>query len=121
MNRREKLLRDVSEIDVEIHRRCIVLGLDCRDEVALQRLAREVLWNTSKLNKAASGGDVTARVKVELYALAMMVHKINVEMFGPSYAQDMGEVARNESSWAGIAKAIWRELDSRGAGSDSVN
>lgn len=119
MIRREKLMSSVSQLDVEIHRRCIALGLDCRDEVALQRLAREVLWSTGALNKAASAGDVAARIKVELYALTMMVHKINLETLGPVYVREMDELSRLESSWAGIARAIWRELDSRGQNSES--
>lgn len=114
MIRREKLMDSVTQLDTEIHRRCIAIGLSCQDEVALQRLAREVLWNTGALNKAASAGNVTARVKVELYALTMMVHKINIETLGPSYAQEIDKVFRLESSWAGIAQAIWRELDSKG-------
>ncbi|MDD2720603.1 MAG: hypothetical protein PHH47_04770 [Gallionella sp.] len=114
MTRREKLLHDVSEIDVEIRRRCIALGVDCRDELALQRLAHEVLWSTGKLNSAASGGDVAARVKVEIYALTMMVHKINIETLGPSYVSEMDEMSSLEPAWASIARAIWRELGSKG-------
>ncbi len=85
--------------------------MNCKDEVALQLLAREVLWNTGSLHKVANRGNMQARIKVELYALTMMAHKINSEAFGPAYLVEIDEVFKLESSWAVIAQAIWKELD----------
>jgi len=113
MLEREAQMNNAREIDLEIRRKCIAIGLNCDDEFALQLLAREVLWDMTALNKAASKGNIPARVKVELYALTMMVHRINTETSGFGYKIQFDDVFRLKSSWAAIAQAIWKELDSR--------
>jgi len=110
--RRETLINNAREIDLEIRRRCIAIGLDCKNEREVQQLARDVLWNMSALHRAAIGGNVPARVKVELYALTMLIHKINTDTLGPFYLAQFDAVLRLESSWVVIAGAIWKELDS---------
>lgn len=114
MLEREAQMTNAREIDLEIRRKCIAIGLSCEDEFALQLLAREVLWDMTALNKAASEGNIPARIKVELYALTMMVHKINADASSSGYKIEFDDVFRLKSAWSVIAQAIWKELDSRG-------
>jgi len=115
MLEREAKVTNAREIDLEIRRKCIAIGLNCDDEFALQILAREVLWDMTSLNKAASAGNIPARIKVELYALTMMVHRINTDTSVSGYMIQFDDVFSLKSSWSAIARAIWKELDSRGS------
>lgn len=105
------LLQDEHEIEVEIERKCLALGLDCTDEYAVGLLARELLHHIETLRKAAHDGDMHARIKVELYGLAMLMHMTNRQTFGPGYMIQLKSLSKSESAWAAIASAIWNELD----------
>lgn len=105
------LMRDVREIDREIERRCLAIGLNCNDPAQMKCLAHEVLRNIGVLKKAASEGDAKAKLKVDIYGLAMLMHRTNSEIFGPGYLARFDSVAKLESSWAGIAWAMWHELE----------
>lgn len=105
------LLKDEREIELEIERKCLALGLDCTDGYAVSQLARELLHHIDALRKAAHDGDMHARIKVELYGLAMLMHMTNRQTFGPGYMIQLKSLSKSESSWAAIASAIWNELD----------
>ncbi|MGC2166223.1 MAG: hypothetical protein WA632_09445 [Gallionella sp.] len=105
------LLKDEREIEVEIERKCLALGLDCTDGYAVSRLARELINHIDTLRKAANDGDMHARIKVELYGLAMLMHMTNTETFGPGYMSQIKSLSKSESAWSAIAQAIWNELD----------
>jgi hypothetical protein len=105
------LLKDQREIELEMERKCLALGLDYADGNAVNRLARELLHNIDALRKAASEGDMKARIKVELYGLAMLMHMTNRETFGPGYLIQFKSLAKSESAWSAIAQAIWNELE----------
>jgi hypothetical protein len=105
------LLKDESEIELEMERKCLALGLDYTDRSAVNQLARELLHNIDVLRKAASDGDMKARIKVELYGLAMLMHMTNRQTFGPGYMIQFNTLSKSESAWSAIAQAIWNELE----------
>ena len=107
------MLHDGDELELQIERTCIALGLDFHDEYQVRMFARDVLQNIDRLRKAAREGDMQARIKVELYGLAMLMHKTNSATFGANYMNQFAKVTEHQSAWAAIAQALWSELESR--------
>ncbi len=105
------LLKDEREIELEMERKCLALGLDYTNQYAVRQVARELLHNIDALRKAASDGDMHARIKVELYGLAMLMHMTNTETFGQGYMSQLKSLSKSESAWSAIAQAMWNELD----------
>jgi hypothetical protein len=107
------MLHDGDALELQIERTCIALGLDFHDEYQVRMFARDVLQNIDRLRKAAREGDMQARIKVELYGLAMLMHKTNSATFGANYMNQFAQVTEHQSAWAAIAQALWSELESR--------
>ncbi|MFA6121830.1 MAG: hypothetical protein WCT35_07455 [Sideroxydans sp.] len=107
------MLHEGNELELQIERTCIALGLDFHDEYQVRMFARDVLQNIDRLRKAAREGDMEARIKVELYGLAMLMHKTNSATFGSNYLNQFAKVTEHQSAWAAIAQALWRELEAR--------
>lgn len=101
------------ELELEIERKCLILQLDCMDEVAVQTFAHDVLTHLDRYGKAAAEGDMQARIKIELYGLAVLMHKSNTATYGPAYMTQLAALAEHESAWVNIARAIWNELERR--------
>lgn len=101
------------ELELEIERKCLLLQLNCDDGVAVQNFAHDVLNHLDSYGKAAAEGDMLARIKIELYGLAMLMHKTNVATFGPSYMTQLDALSAHQGAWVCIARAIWNELDRR--------
>ena len=109
----EFLLKDAQGLELEIERHCAGLGLDCKDESQVRQFVHEMLQNMEQLKQAANNSDRTARAKVELYGMVLMLHDVNSKVFGPEYVTNMDALAAQESSWVAIARAMWNELKSR--------
>lgn len=107
------MLHEENELELQIERTCLALGLDFHDEYQVRMFARDVLQNIDRLRKAAREGDMQARIKVELYGLAMLMHKTNSATFGSDYLNQFAKVTANQSAWAAIAQALWSELEAR--------
>jgi len=107
----ELLLKDTQVLEQEIGRHCAILRLDCSDRYQVQRFASEMMHNIDGLKVAASHGDATARSKLELYGMAMLLHEANIKAYGPDYMKHIKALTKRESAWAAIATAIWSELD----------
>lgn len=107
------MLHEGNELELQIERTCIALGLDFHDEYQVRMFARDVLQNIDRLRKAAREGDMQARIKVELYGLAMLMHKTNSVTFGSGYLNQFAKVTEHQSAWAAIAQALWSELEAR--------
>jgi len=52
-----------------------------------------------------------SRIKVELYGLAMLMHKTNSATFGTNYLNQFAQVTANQSAWAAVAQALWNEME----------
>jgi len=107
------MLHEGNELELQIERTCIALGLDFHDDYQVRMFARDVLQNIDRLRKAAREGDMQARIKVELYGLAMLMHKTNSATFGNNYLSQFAKVTEHQSAWAAIAQALWNELEAR--------
>jgi len=107
------LQHDLRELEMEMERRCLVLNLDSADEYQVQVFARDLLQNMDKLKESATHGEVNARTKMELYSLAMLMHKSLLEIYGPDYVSLYADLSVQNVAWAALAKALWRELESR--------
>lgn len=111
MHSNEFLLQDTRGLELEIERHCISLGLDWADKYQVHVYAREMMQNMEQLKTAASHGDRVAKVKTELYGLALLMHEANIKAFGPAYMKHISALGKRESAWIAIAKAVWVELE----------
>ena len=101
------------ELELEIERKCLILQLDHTDATAVQAFAHDVLNHLDAYGKAAAAGDMQARIKIELYGMAMLMHKNNAATFGPAYMAQLDAFASREAAWVNIARGIWDELERR--------
>ncbi len=101
------------ELELEIERKCLILQLDCSSEVSVHNFARDVLSHLDQYGKAAAKGDLHSRIKIELYGMAVLMHKSNVANFGPDYMTQLDALAVRETAWVPLARAIWNELERR--------
>lgn len=116
----EFLLEDTRELELEIERHCVGLGLDCSDEYQVHQFAHEMLRDIEQLKAAGNKGDRTAMAKVELFGMAIMMHEANMKAFGPEYMTKINAIEKRQSAWVAIAKALWSELESRNQDSDQA-
>jgi hypothetical protein len=113
MHSNEFLLKDARGLELEIERHCAGLGLDCKDEYQVRPFVHEILQNMEQLKDAANKNDRTARAKVELYGMVLMLHEVNSKAFGPEYVTNLDALAEQESAWVAIVKVMWSELKTR--------
>lgn len=113
MHSRDFLLRDTKELELEIERHCIGLGLDTGDEYQLHAFAHEMLQDMERLKDAADKGDPTARAKVELFSMVLMLHEANTKALGSNYMTQFEGLSSREPAWTALAKALGSELESR--------
>lgn len=118
MHSKDFLLKDTHGLEQEIERHCAGLGLQCSNEVKVHQFAREMLQNMEQLKVAGSKGDRTARAKVELFGMVVMMHEANIKAFGANYMTQLNALAQGESAWVALAKALWSELESRNLDSE---
>lgn len=109
----EFLLKDAQGLELEIERHCAGLGLDCKNGSQVRQFVHDMLQNMKPLKEAANNSDQTARAKVELYGMVLMLHDLNSKVFGPDYVTNMDALAEKEPSWLVIARAMWSELEIR--------
>jgi hypothetical protein len=109
------------ELELEIERKCLILNLDFNDDVAVHAFAHDVLSNLDRYGKAAADGDMQARIKIELYGMAVLMHKSNAANFGAGYMTQLDALSERESAWVMIARAIWNELERRSTMNDARN
>ena len=107
------LQHNIQELELQMERRCLVLNLNCTEEHQVQLFARDMFQNMDALKEAATHGDALARTKMELYSLAMLMHKSLLEAYGPNYINSFADLSVQNVAWVALAKALWRELESR--------
>lgn len=113
MHSKDFLLSDTKELELEIERHCIGLGLDTTDEYQVHMFAHEMLQNMEQLKDEANKGDRTAGAKVELFSMVLMLHEANTKAYGPSYMTHFIKLSTRESAWVALAAAFGSELESR--------
>jgi hypothetical protein len=50
---------------------------------------------------------------MELYSLAMLMHKALLEVYGPDYISRFEDLSVQNVAWTALARAFWRELENR--------
>lgn len=103
---------DTNELELGIERHCMALGLDTSDAYQVHLFAHELMHGMDKLKREAAAEDATARLKLEIYSMVMMLHTANLKAFGPDYITGFEKMSATEPAWAALAKALWVELKS---------
>jgi hypothetical protein len=105
----EDYAREVTEIEREIERKGIVLGIDWADDVQVRALAREALDHSGEEVQAASHGHVDYKqmAKVSLFGLAALMLRTMEESAG------VGIESHGGYAWKAFGKALWDEVNSR--------
>lgn len=102
----ENYARDTAEIEAEIVRKGIALGIDWNDEGALRLLAREALaFKPAAAHLSASAGlDYQQLARIELFGLAGVMLKTMTESAGEGLETHGGP------AWKAFARALWAEV-----------
>ncbi|MGE5470134.1 MAG: hypothetical protein ACM3X0_04990 [Bacteroidota bacterium] len=105
----ENYARNASEIEQEIERKGIVLGIDWHDEFQVRSLAREALDHVGANLKLDAGSPVDHRLlaKLELFGLAAIMLRTMEESAEQGFESHGGE------AWKAFARALWAEAESR--------
>ncbi|MDO8990192.1 MAG: hypothetical protein Q7U91_11245 [Sideroxyarcus sp.] len=106
-------LQETQELETEIERHCVGLGLDCANEIEVRQFVQEMLQNMDQLKVAGRKGDSTARAKVELFGMTMLLHQANSKVYGAEYMKNINALLKREPAWVALAKAMWNELEKR--------
>lgn len=101
----ENYTEELREIEQEIERKGIVLGIDWDDEVQVRRLAREALDHASGEQRisATSPIDHELMAKLDLFGLAGIMLKTMEE------SASVGIESHGGAAWKSFAKALWAE------------
>jgi len=105
----ENYSAETRDIELEIERRGVILGIDWSNVAQVRQLAREALDRSPEELKRAAGSppDYQSLAKVELYGLAALMLKTMEESAGNG-VESHGGVA-----WKAFAKALWAEAELR--------
>ena len=105
----EDYTADTKEIEREIARKGIVLGIDWTDEVQVRALAREALDHPAAEFKLAASSliDHQLMAKLDLFGLAAIMLKTMEECAG------IGIECHGGPAWKAFARALWAEVGRR--------
>lgn len=101
---------DTSEIETEIVRKGIALGIDWEDPVAVRALAHEAIDHLDHAvdTMATTPGDYQLMAKVDLFGLAGLMLKTMQK------SAEQGFESHGGPAWKAFAQALWAEKESRG-------
>ena len=107
----ENYTEEVREIEQEIERKGIVLGIDWDDEVQVRRLAREALDHASGEQRISATNPVDQELmaKLDLFGLVGIMLKTMEE------SASVGVESHGGAAWKSFAKALWAESGETGA------
>ncbi|MCM8596959.1 hypothetical protein [Accumulibacter sp.] len=102
---------DTREIELEIERKGIALGIDWSDEVQVRSLAREALDHLQERVRMAASGPVDHQLlaRVELFGLAGIMLRTLEE------SATVGIESHGGPAWKAFARALWAEAQQRKA------
>jgi hypothetical protein len=100
---------EVREIEQQIERKGIVLGIDWDDEVQVRMLAREALDHATRDVHIPADGRPDHRLlaKLDLFGLAGIMLKAMEE------SASIGFESHGGPAWKAFAKALWAEASMR--------
>src|SRR5574343_856912 len=102
--------QDTAEIESEIVRKGIVLGIDWSDKAAVHALAREALNHLAEDVRiaAAAPNDYQLMAKIDLFGLAGLMLKTMTK------SAEQGIESHGGPAWKAFAEALWSESGLRG-------
>ncbi|MFA7281064.1 MAG: hypothetical protein WC100_13315 [Sterolibacterium sp.] len=104
----ENYRREAEEIEREIMRKGIVLGIDWKNEVQVRALAREALdFDALTGMHQRHPGDFAALAKFELFGLAQLMLTIMRQ------SAEEGMLTHGGPAWKALARALWQESGSQ--------
>ena len=97
--------QDTAEIESEIVRKGIVLGIDWSDKAAVRALAREAINHLSEDVRIASAPptDYQLMAKIDLFGLAGLMLKTMAK------SAEQGIESHGGPAWKAFAQALWAE------------
>lgn len=106
----ENYAKNTDEIELEIVRKGIALGIDWQDEVQVRALAREALSHVAADLKidVEVPLDHRALAKLELFGLAGIMLRTMEE------SAEQGIESHGGEAWKAFARALWAEAEGRG-------
>ena len=102
----ENYSREARQLEHEIERKGVVLGIDWDDAVQVRELAREAL-DCKLARNNCDPDDPLERSRIELFGLAQLMLKVMTESAG----DDM--LTHGGAAWKAFAHALWAEHDLR--------
>ena len=102
----ENYAAEAEQLEQEIARKGIALGIDWDDEEQVRRLAREALaFHLSSTAEPGWPRDGADQARVELFALAQLM----LTVMRQSAEEDM--LTHGGPVWKAFARALWREAE----------
>lgn len=96
--------REALDIEREIVRKGLILGIDWDDAPQVRQLAREALrCRNLPENPACSPTDARARAKLELFGLAQLMMTVMRQ------SADEGMHTHGGPAWKALSRALWLE------------
>jgi hypothetical protein len=95
------------QIELEIERKLVILGLDWRDENAMRVIARDALSFNGVVQNQSSKSQQSI-VRVELYGLIGLMLRTMEESAG------IGREVHGRDAWKAVARALWTEKGASG-------
>ena len=100
----ENYSREAEEIEREIARKGLVLGIDWEDEIQVHLLAREALAYRDRGGpQERRAGDAKSLAKVEIFGLAQLMLTVMRQSADEDMQTHGGPV------WKALARALWHE------------
>jgi hypothetical protein len=100
----ENFQSDANELETEIVRRGIVLGIDWNNETQVRLLAREALDHARDASRAAAACcNHQEQAKAELFAFAALMLRTMQE------SAEEGVLTHGGPAWKAFARALWAE------------
>ena len=103
----ENYAASTKEIELQIERKGVVLGIDWNNEAQVSKLAREALSPTAKDIKVPASAPVDYKLmaKLDLFGLAAIMLRTMEE------SASVGVETHGGVAWKAFAKALWAEAE----------
>jgi hypothetical protein len=105
----ENYVEEAREIELEIERKGIALGIDWTNDVQVRALAKEALDQSAAEIKLAASSPIDRKLmaRVDLFGLAGVMLKTMEECAG------VGFECHGGPAWKAFGKALWAEVEQR--------
>ncbi len=105
----ENYEQDTRDIELEIERKGVALGIDWKNEQQVRQLAREALdFHTANTGRIAHESvDYTRLARIELFGLAGLMLRTMQE------SASIGIESHGGDAWKAFARALWAEMKLR--------